>query len=227
MWLANRSRHRMRGAPWYSWEYTWVHLSLVCIWSSPIPTAMPGATVAGTVLALFAHLWAWWDRATGEGPCPMPVFPEPKHNQGVPTHYMIHHAPAGVYGSQPAVNYQKQTSVGSTTCGSSTPRVRKAGCCGSHLQAEIHTHVKGSGMHMVLKCLATHFNAIEETCIYWQPHKHKQHFYKHPAQSYLGIRTEGLWQTHTQIPGRWPWASDFCSSWSLHQLPLQLLHPDL
>lgn len=26
--------------------------------------------------------------------CPMLVFPEPKHNQGLPTHYMVHHAPA-------------------------------------------------------------------------------------------------------------------------------------
>lgn len=102
------------------------------------------------------------------------------------------------HGSQTAVNYQKQTSLGSTTCGSSTPRVRKAGCCGSHLQAQIHTHVKGSGMHMVLKCLATHFNAIGETCIYWQTYKRKQHFYKHQQH----IQPNPIWESGRKACGR-------------------------
>lgn len=103
-----------------------------------VPMAMTGSigtTARVTVLPLLTHLWAWWDRAAGGGPCPsLPhsSLPEAPHiSQGLPT------------------------LVNSATCASSTPSLKETEYCDSLLLIWIHIHAKVSGAYKVLACLAT------------------------------------------------------------------------
>lgn len=116
--------------------------------------------------------------------------------------------------SQSVINYQKQTLVGSAVCGSSTSRVREAGCCSSPLPAWVRTYAKGSGMHLVLTCLATQANATGKKCLDWHPHKYTQHLHKHEQHSQPDLVWGSVAVTHTQMPGSWPWTPGLCSSWS-------------
>lgn len=120
-------------------------------------------------------------------------------------------------GLQSVIRYQKQTLVGSAICGSSTPRVREGGCCGSRLSAQVHTYAKRSGMHLVLTWLAIQVNVIGKVCLYGHPHKHQQHSHKHLQHSQPDpIRRSGREACSSHIhrslaagPGLC-----LCSSWS-------------
>lgn len=205
-----------------------MHLSLVCIWSIPHPHGhawQPWGPGPGHCLDS-AYLWAWWDRATGGHPCPSLHIA-----MGSPLATWFAMPLQVLHRSQSAINYQKQTLVGSATCGSSTLSVREAGCCGSPLPARVHTYAKGSGMHMVLTCLATQVNAIGEMCLYWNPHKHKRHLHKHQQHSQPdAIRGPGQEatgsHTHRSLAAG-PGLLVFAVAGPPHQLSLQLLPPDI
>lgn len=92
------------------------HIHPCCAFGAlPVPMAMPGSP--GAILALFAHLWAWWDMASEGHPCPSlshASLPCPPHSQGLPTHYTACHAPTGAAWLIVSVsNYQKRTLMGS------------------------------------------------------------------------------------------------------------------